>query len=114
MPVLNQNTNGVERLYLPSTKDLGPENPECAWVDMVTGPLTAGDILGIDPKNDDVSNSLQMLANRIKDWNYTDAGGAKLPVTFDNVKHLDMGDFSFLAEQLPQNIEGLETAEKKS
>jgi hypothetical protein len=113
MPVLNQKSK-VERIYLPSTKHLPEEDPNAAFVDMELGPLTAGDIVGIDPQAPEVESAVRMLAARIRGWNFTDAEGKELEVSYETVKLLDMEDFAHLAGKIPQNIEGLETAEKKT
>jgi hypothetical protein len=55
-----------------------------------------------------------LLTNRIKEWNFTSETGESLAITFDNVRHLDIKDFSFLAEQIPNDVEGLTVPEKKS
>lgn len=111
MPVLT-NKSKIDRFFLPSTKDL-PE-AEQAFVDMEVGPITTGDIVGVDPKAGEVEIGVRMLAARIKGWNFTDEAGADVEVTFENVSKLDMEDFSFLAGKLPQSVEGLSTPEKKT
>ena len=112
MPVLD-NKNKVERVYLPSTKNLPQE--EQAFVDMNTGPLTAGDIIGVDPKlQEELVMAVIMLTNRIAGWNFTDASGEDLPVTAENVRMLGVEDFTFLAEKLPQGESSLDDSEKKN
>lgn len=111
MPVLTDKSK-IERLYLPSTKDL-PEADQ-AFVDMEVGPITTGDIVGVDPKAGEVEIGVRMLTARIKGWNFTDGAGNEVEVTFENVSKLDMEDFAFLAGKLPQSVEGLTTEEKKT
>jgi hypothetical protein len=102
----------VQRFYLPSTKDLPADSPDCAWVDFEVGPMNTSDIIGIDMKGDEIIAGVQMITNRIKDWNFTDSNGDKLDITFDTVKQLDLGDFAFLQEQITLPS-GLAVAEKK-
>ena len=112
MPVL-QESSKLERYYLPSTKEL-PEDQQ-AFVDMEVGKLTAGDIIGIDPKASETESAIRMLSNRIKGWNLTDAAGEELEINFDNVCKLDMDDFTFLADKISfDSVSGLDTAEKKT
>lgn len=111
MPVL-QNEEKIERFYLPSTKDL-PE-AEQAFVDMDTGELKTGDMIGVDPSAGEVEIGIRMLTARIKGWNFTDANGTDLEVNFDNVQKLSMDDFTFLADKIPQgSASPLTTAQKK-
>lgn len=103
----------LERYYLPSSKEL-PE-AEQAFVDMEVGKLTAGDIIGVDPKASETESAIRMLANRIKGWNFTDSEGQELEINFENVSKLDMDDFTFLAEKIDfDTVSGLDTAEKKT
>jgi hypothetical protein len=109
-----KNEDITKRFYLPTTQDLADESPDKAWVDLNIGPLTAGDIINIDPEGDKVSSAINLLTNRIKEWNFTSETGESLAITFDNVRHLDIKDFSFLADQIPNDVEGLTVPEKKS
>lgn len=111
MPVLHTETK-IERVYLPSTKDAAEADK--AFVDIETGPLTAGDIVGVDPKASDTESAIRMLSTRIKGWNFTDADGQDVEVNFDNISKLKMEDFAFLAEQITTDLEGLSTPEKKT
>ena len=111
MPTL-QKKSKIERFYLPSTKDL-PEDQK-AFVDMETGKLTAGDIVGVDVKAGEVEIGVRMLASRIKGWNFTDEQGNPLEVNFETVQLIDMEDFAFLAQKIPQDLEKLSVPEKKT
>jgi hypothetical protein len=111
MPVL-ANKSKIERYYLPSTKSLPQEDQ--AFVDMEIGPLTAADIIGIDPQASEAESAIKMLVARIKGWNFTDAEGGEVEINFETVKQLDMEDFAFLAGQIPNNLEGISTPEKKT
>lgn len=100
MPVLTQNTQ-IERIYLPMTADLKPDDPTKAWVDIIVGPLTAGDIRGIDGGGQDaISVSYVMIANRIKNWNMTDAEGKMRPITAEWVAALPPEDYQIMAEKV--------------
>ena len=111
MPVL-KNESKIERFYLPSTKAL-PET-EQAFVDMEVGPMTTGDIIGINAKAGEVEMGVRMLTARIKGWNIQDAAGNDLEIDFDNVCKLPIEDFTYLADKLPQDVEPLGEAEKKT
>ena len=111
MPVL-QAESKVERFYLPSTEN-APEADK-AFVDMEVGKLTTGDIVNVDPKSAEVEIGVNMLASRIKGWNFTDVEGNPLPVTTEAVKLLDVEDFGFLAGKLSQDFKGLDPTEKKT
>ena len=111
MPVL-QKESKLERFYLPSTESLPEE--EKAFVDMEIGKLTTEDIVNIDPKAPEMEVGLMMLTARIKGWNFTDEKGEALPVTLETVKMLDIEDFGFLAQKIPQDFKTLDTAEKKT
>lgn len=111
MPVLKDKSE-IKRVYLPSTESL-PEEQK-AFVDMEVGPMTTADIVGLDTNAGEVEMGVRMLAARIKGWNFTDEAGNEIEINFDNVKKLDIEDFTFLAEKLPQNINTLSAAEKKT
>jgi hypothetical protein len=111
MPVLEKKSK-IERLYLPSTKHL-PEDQQ-AFVDMETGPMTTGDIIDVDPKAGEVEIGVRMLVSRVKGWNFTNAEGSELEISFESLQLLDMEDFAFLAAKIPQNTEALTAQEKKT
>lgn len=111
MPVL-QGKAELVKFALPSTKDR-PEADQ-AWVEMDISPLKTGDIIGFDPNGSQAESALAMLAARIKDWNYTDTDGLKLEINIDTVKRLDIKDFGFLAEKIPEGSDGLSVDEKKT
>ena len=112
MPVLRDKVKKTERFYLPSTDNL-PE-PEKAFVDMDVSPMITADIITLNTKGGEVEVGARMLAQRIEGWNFTDEAGNDVPVTFENIKRLDLGDFGFLADKLDTDIEGLPVAEKKT
>lgn len=109
-----QTAQQLEKVWLPTTASLPDDDANKEWVNINTGKLVAGDIVGIDPAGDQIEASLVMLANRISDWSYTDEAGVPLPVTLDNVKLLDMEDFTFLAQKLQMDVESLTPDQKKS
>lgn len=113
MPMLEQKK--IERLFLPSTKD--KTGDDAAWVDFDVSPTTAGSYLGIDDErigSDRVGITLQVLANRIHDWNYVDVSGAKVPINFDTLKQLSEVDYKFLVENIPTDHNPLTTEQKKT
>ena len=112
MPVLKKNEEKVERIYLPSTKDLPEE--EQAFVDMDIRPVQTADIEDVDPELSQISISVEMLTERTKGWNYTDEAGNPLPVSIETVKLLDVNDFIHLGDLINKGSKkGLSTAEKK-
>lgn len=103
----------IERLYLPSTKDKDPSDPDCAWVDFNVGPLTAGDTIEVGGKDNESKATVKILVERIVDWSYTDVSGAKLPITFDVVRKLNFVDYQFLGNQIPDD-NSIDPEQKKS
>jgi len=112
MPKLNV-TSQIVKFALPSTANTENEEDK-AWVELETAPSSTADIVLVDPNGTEVEAAIAMLAVRIKDWNFTDETGAKLPITVDTVKHLDLNDFGFLADKIPKPKEGLSVEEKKT
>jgi len=102
----------IIRLALPSTEK-EPIETDRAWVDLDIGPLTANDVILVDPSGTDVQASFAMLAVRIKDWNFEDDAG-KLPINPDTVSQLDIVDYGFLSSKLPQPKSGLPVDQKKT
>lgn len=109
MPVLNQPKQ--EKVFLPSTKDKTGDN---AWVEMITGPMVGADIVGVDPRGDEITAVMAMLKNRIINWNFTDISGQPVPVTVENIKRLAWEDIQFLQDLIQQYVSGLSDEEKKS
>lgn len=113
MPLLGQ-TSPSERLYLKSTLAM-PEHDR-AWVD-VRKELVTGDIVDAEDMASDMQRGLFMLTRLIQDWNFTDAAGAKVPITVEAIKLLPVADFTQLTEYLQNNItlpdSGEETKKKE-
>lgn len=110
MPVL-KNRELVKEFVLPSTKNLPKEDQ--AIVAMDVSPIKTGDVVGVSQGMTEGEASVRMLYERIKSWNYTDETGNLLPVSFDNVKALDIDDFKFLEGQI-SGVDSSLDAEKKS
>jgi hypothetical protein len=111
MPQLgNEEIN--QQIILPSTLDL-PEDQR-AWVVMDVSPNKAGDYYNIN--NMVVGHiTFAVLLERIKDWNYQDAEGEKLPITLDTLKRLNAQDFQFLQEQIASGSDNkLDDTQKKT
>lgn len=111
MPTLQAPQEEIKRFVLPSTKDL-PEADQ-AWVDLDIAKVIASDMVGMDGANGRIEASLELLLGRIRGWNFTDATGASLPITVDNLKLIDALDYIYLTGQIGKPS-GLPTEEKKS
>ena len=92
MPVLGQDS--VERLYLPTTKDLTNE-ADRAWVD-IKKDLNAGNILDAEVAENDTERGLLMLTQLVVAWNYVAADGTALEINIENLRKLAKDDFYFL------------------
>ncbi len=108
MPVLNQPK--TDKVFLPSTKD--KTGDDAAWVEIVTGPMTGNDLIGIDAGSHKQIATYTMLKNRILAWNYTDVSGVALPITVENVGRLAWSDLQFLQDMIEKEV-GTVTAEEK-
>jgi len=113
MPVL-KTSEQIKKFFLPSTKDLPETDENKAWVVMDISSLKAGDMMGVGSKSGEAEIALVLLHHRIKDWNYTDESGAKLPINSDTVRLLDMDDFTYLSDQLDMSVDSLSDTEKKT
>ena len=114
MPVL-QKSEDILRVYLPSTDGLPHE--ERAWVD-VRSRLLVGDVERITQGKTDEANaitgSIRLLSGMVRDWNYTDAEGQKLPVTEENLRLLETQDLQAIGEHLEKQRRPAEaSAEEK-
>lgn len=100
MPILQEDDSKIERVILPSTKDLPAADQ--AWVDIKTGRILGGDMAAVEALSDSegVSISVAMVANRIREWNYTEKDGTPVPITVKSVARLNFGDLGFLAAKL--------------
>lgn len=93
MPILN-NERSFKKIILPSSL---PDDE--AYVEVWDKVLTS-DVVGLSEYQDNKNRAaVEMLVNIIKDWNFTDKDGVKLPVTAENVNFLDIRDFAFIIEK---------------
>ena len=90
-------SENLEKVYLPSTQNETNEDDK-AWVVIDTN-LTAAAMIGLKT-GDGGAASLHMVARAIKDWNFTDSQGGKVPITDENVAHLSFADFGFLSSKI--------------
>lgn len=98
MPQLKQLETKPQKFVLPSTAEL-PEADQ-AWVVLDVSPILTGDMIGMENIGGQIEISLSVLLNKITDWNYTEADGTTTPITLDNLKRLDVGDYMYLTAQL--------------
>lgn len=121
MPVLSFDET-EKRFILPSTE----KDSDQAWVEMLTYPLCADDYAEyydayfywkaasrLDPGLKQPVLNQYVVTRRVTKWNYTDANGAPMAVTVENVKHLKLKDISFLMEQIQTDTTEAVTEEKK-
>lgn len=113
MPILQITQEKLEKIYLPSTeKDPVEENR--GWVVMDVSPLLAGDADAVESgTKSGAAATRQMLAKRIKEWNYTQADGTPIDITAENLRFFNMEDFGFLQEKIEKGQEALTDEEKK-
>lgn len=106
MPVLDFDP-APKRFILPSTQGEGKTVEQQGWVEMTTYPLCSDDYSvyyakmfnPIDGQTAPTLNA-EILARRIKSWNYTDKSGAPLPINGEAVGHLPVTDVSFLINRI--------------
>jgi hypothetical protein len=92
---------GSVRLFLPSTKGLS--EAEQAYV-VVSSNITPEHLLGLDADKPELVQNIQVLTNLIREWNFTDDNGSPVEITYDNVKKLDMADFTYLGSWLAERL----------
>ena len=64
--------------------------------------LLAGDIEGMEKaEGSDIMRGVTVLSRLIKSWNFTDAAGAILPVTSENLLKLSVDDLTYLMGKVP-------------
>lgn len=114
MPVLKESVEKLEKLYLP-TSEKAPNEEDRAWVVMDVSPLLTGDA---DAVEQDAKNAGQatryMLANRIKEWNFTEADGTPIEISYESLKRMELTDFSFLQGKIEDGEGALTDDEKKA
>lgn len=121
MPVLKENTEKLQTITLPSTQKLdadgNPTTPkdEWGWVVMDVSPLTTGDIAVVERgvKNAGEAN-VQMIAARIKEWNFTERDGTPIEISYAAMKRMDVADYGVLQAALEDGEGELTEEEKKA
>ena len=90
----------VRKFYMPSTAELPQE--EQGWVDLDISPINAQDFLEMDVSDGTkVRGSVNVLIDRIKDWNFTEADGSPAKINSEGVTRLGMENINYLLAQLP-------------
>lgn len=112
MPQLPSLSTKIKRFVLPSTSTL-PEVDQ-AWIDLDISNLKTRDILLIRSMEEHaLVLQADILAGRIKDWNYTEADGSTVIINIDSVSRLDTEDFGFLVKTLNGELDGVVNDEQK-
>jgi hypothetical protein len=102
MPQIQDASLQIKRFVLPTTKDL-PEDQQ-AWVDLNVGKFLLRDTLAVEHTETIPQANFDLLMMRIKDWNYTDSTGQKLPIDREHVEvAIDPLDFRFLVTQMEES-----------
>lgn len=92
MPKLGQ--SNIVELRLPSSTE---DDPAIVKLDLNITGGQAEDLYDSDKKS---GATFELIAQTIKEWNFTDADDKPVPITADNVRKLNVGDFKFISEQL--------------
>jgi hypothetical protein len=92
MPTLNLDDT-TKRFIAPSTAN----EPDQGYVEMTTYPICADDYVNIMGRTNDPTINVngELLARRIKDWNYTDPTGVKLEISAKACSRLPVDDQLF-------------------
>lgn len=113
MPQLKVYAEQIEHFILPSTEPKPAE--EQAWVELDIGEFSTKDVLALSGDSKHlIYIQAEMLTQRIKDWNYTEADGSKTPIDIDSVGRLEPEDFSFLVKIMNAAKSSQDTEEKKT
>lgn len=110
MPQL-KSTEQLKKIYLPSTSGETEENK--AWVVMDVSPQKAGDMLSFDTMMTQGRMGFMLVLGRLREWNYTDAQNATLPITEETLGYVAIPDFDFLRAQMETEEVELDTEAKK-
>ncbi len=111
MPQLRAPTSKLKHLILPSTATLAEGDQ--AFVDLDVGSFNTSDILALQAVDQQLLKmQAEILANRIKDWNFTEADGSKTPIDYDAVARLEIEDFQFLITEMNTPDPDAETQKK--
>lgn len=98
MPVFKRGEN-LQQVFLPSTKDEADET-ERLWVTLDCSPLRTGDISNVEGDMAPGEASIQVITDRIREWNLQDTDGSTLPIELAIVKDLPIDDFRCLQEKV--------------
>lgn len=101
----------IQQLWLPSTENEPDENK--AWVTMDVSPQKASDMLGFSTSMTEAEMGFSMISARLKDWNYEDAQGEKVPINMNTIGLLSTKDFQFLQNSIKSESVALGAEEKK-
>ncbi len=114
MPTLKvlDNPEYRKKLYLPSTAAESEENK--AWVVMDTSPLISADIVEVDPMASLTKTMAFIVSRRVKEWNFTEADGSKIEITFENVCRLPIADLRFLNGEVEVKGQTVSEEQKKT
>jgi hypothetical protein len=96
----------TEKIILPSSKE-----GDQAWVVIKTN-LTIGDVTGSEGV-DKMAASFKMLANIIREWNFTDKDGQIVPITEDNIKLMEISDVLEIQKRVKLPTEVMDELKKK-
>lgn len=100
MPILTENT---KEIVLPFSK-----------AKVIVSELNYGAFIRAREMSKGEENSTLVVATvMIKDWDFTDEKGQKLPITVENLKKLNPLDGDFLADKIAAQIDN-QTAQKKT
>lgn len=91
MPVMRKTR--VEEHILPSTEDL-PESEQATI--KIEVPARIEDFSDVDTTKSQIHQNTQVIAKKIKEWNFTDEAGEPLPINVENLSSLDVVDYGFL------------------
>jgi hypothetical protein len=100
--------SSIEKVLLPSYKDL-PEDQQ-AWVELYDT-LNADDILSYDTAIGS-NKTMGILVKLIKDWNFEDDNGNKIPVTVENLGKLKIEDLTPLIQRAEKITSVMDNAKK--
>lgn len=111
MPVLIGTQDKTKKVFLPSYA--GTENP--AWIEIYEN-LALADLAGFVAAmgTESQNRMLQLICKIIKDWNFTDSDGKKLPISIEYVSKLNASDMGEVISQVEEIVTQFANAKKKS
>jgi hypothetical protein len=110
MPILNTERN-FKKIILPSSTATDE-----AWVEVWDKVFTS-DVIALSSYGGDKNKaSIEIITSIIKDWNFTDSEGNKLPITSENVNFMSILDVAKIIEETTafRQIEAMSLVKKKS